>query len=150
MFLPHSLFRCLVHIQFSSLLVQEANPLHSQEWDTALLPSAAHTPRPHSAGSGCTATQKTGVKLLTVHTHKQQKPPQSPPPKKATNFELESVPHNQTNLSKVSHAKFGLLVRSLKLRSVIKSGVALLQLTSYALFSNSQVSFSPPENCVAY
>lgn len=73
--LPHSLFRCLVHIQFSSLLVQEANPLHSQEWDTALLPSAAHTPRPHSAGSGCTAIQKTGVKFLTVHahTHKQQK-----------------------------------------------------------------------------
>ena len=67
MLLPHSLFRCLVHIQFSSLLVQEANPLHSPELDTALLPSAARIPQPHSAGSGCTTTQQTGVKLLTAH-----------------------------------------------------------------------------------
>lgn len=66
MFLPHSLFHCLVHIQFSSFLVQEANPLHSQELDTELLPSAAHTPRPRSAGSGCTTIQQTGVKLQTA------------------------------------------------------------------------------------
>lgn len=136
MFLPHSPFRCLVHIQFSSLRVQEANLLHSQELDTALLPSAAHIPRPHSAGNGCTTIQQTGVKLLTAHT------------KTPTNSELESIPHNQVNHPNVSHAKFGLFVKSLKLCTVVKWGVTLLQLTSYASFSDLQLSFSPPENCV--
>ncbi len=37
----HSLFHCLVHIQFSSLLVQVADLRHSWELDTAGHPSAA-------------------------------------------------------------------------------------------------------------
>lgn len=72
MFLPHSLFHCLVHTQFSSLLVQEANLLHSRELDTALLPSAARIPQLHSAGSGCTTIKQTGVKLLTAHKKASQ------------------------------------------------------------------------------
>lgn len=138
MFLPHSLFHCLVHTQFSSILVQEANLLHSQELDTALLPSAAHIPQPHSVGSGCTTIKQTGVKLLTAHKES------------LTNFRLESIPCNQVKWPNVSYAKFGLLVKSLQLYSVVKWGVTLLQLTSYASFSDSQLSFSPPENCLGY
>lgn len=136
-FLPHSLFHCLVHTQFSSALAQEADQLHSRGLDTALLPSAARIPRPHSAGNGCTATQQTGVKLLAAC----KKTPQ--------NFELDSIPHNAVNCPNGSHIKFRLFVKSLKLCSTIKWGVTLLQLASYASFSGSQ-PFSPPEDCVGY
>lgn len=82
MYLLHSLFHCLAHIQFSSLLVRVADPPHSWGLDTAGRPSAARTPPHHSAGSGCTATQQTGVKLPTAK--KKNNP---------TSLEFASIPH---------------------------------------------------------
>lgn len=65
-------------------------------------------------------------------------------------FELESIPHNRVSCPNVSHPKSRLFVKCLELGSVAKWGVTPLQLTSYASFSDLQLSFSPPENCVGY
>lgn len=132
MFLPHSLFHCLVHIQFSSLLVQEANPLHSQELDTALLPSAARIPRPHSAGSGCTTIQHTGVKLPTAHKYN--------PPSQPLSLNLSHITKSSVLMLTIHSVTLCLtcwvqvICRKWKFRSVIKWGVTLKQLTSYTSF----------------
>lgn len=139
-FLPHSLSRWLVHTGFSSALAQVAALPHSQGLGTALLPSAARIPRPHSAGTGCTATQHSNTPVLNSQQHTKKTP---------RSLSLtQNLTHNPANCPNVSDAKFRLLVRSLKLCS-IKWGVTLLQLTSCVSFSDSQ-PFSPPEYCVGY
>lgn len=141
MFLPHSLFHCLVHTWFSSGLAQEADLPHSRGLDTALLPSAAHIPQPHSAGSDCTATQQNTLEFIS-----EQHAKKTPIYLSLSLSHINSIPVNCPN---VSHAKFRLFVKSLKLCSVIKWGVTLLQLTSRASFSGLQ-PFASPEECVRY